>query len=116
MMGNESMQRGAAISACGAYRYHLWREWDRTQPRMLLIMLNPSTADDAKDDHTTTKSIAIARYLGFSRLDVGNLQPASLRHLTLSFVHIFCGQDCVQRQMPAGNSLIPHGNSRMHIF
>jgi hypothetical protein len=79
------IQRGAAISACGAYRYHLWREWDRTQPRMLLIMLNPSVADHERDDHTITKSIAIARHLGCGRLDVGNLaafrssRPAHLK-------------------------------------
>jgi hypothetical protein len=74
------MQRGAAISACGTYRYHLWREWDQAAPRMLLIMLNPSSADHAKDDHTITKSIAIARHLGCGRLDVGNLAAFRSAH------------------------------------
>jgi hypothetical protein len=79
------MQRGATMSACGSYRYHLWRLWDASLPRMLLIMLNPSTADHERDDHTITKSIAIARHLGCGRLDVGNLaawrspHPADLR-------------------------------------
>lgn len=73
------------MSRCGAYRYHLWREWDASLPRMLLIMLNPSRADHTRDDHTITKSIAIARHLGCGRLDVGNLaafrspHPADLR-------------------------------------
>lgn len=84
-MTNEMIERGASISRCGAYRYHLWREWDPSLPRMLLIMLNPSKADHQRDDHTITKSIAIARHLGCGRLDVGNLaafrssHPADLR-------------------------------------
>jgi hypothetical protein len=79
------MTRGARLSRCGAYRYHLWREWDSEKPRMLLIMLNPSLADHQRDDHTITKSIAIARNLGYGRLDVGNLaafrspHPAQLK-------------------------------------
>lgn len=85
-MKQDSIERGAAMSACGTYRYHLWREWDSTRPRMLLVMLNPSVADHQRDDHTITKSIAIARHLGCGRLDVGNLaafrssHPAELKH------------------------------------
>jgi hypothetical protein len=81
----DEIKRGAAFSRCGTYRYHLWREWDAGKPRMLLIMLNPSMADHRRDDHTITKSIAIARHLGCGRLDVGNLaafrssRPASLK-------------------------------------
>ncbi|MFL6672373.1 MAG: DUF1643 domain-containing protein [Massilia sp.] len=79
------MTRGATLSRCGAYRYRLWREWDAAKPRLLLIMLNPSLADHQRDDHTITKSIAIARHLGCGRLDVGNLaafrspHPAELK-------------------------------------
>jgi len=40
---------------------------------MLLLMLNPSVADDEQDDRTITKSMAIARHQGCGRLDVGNL-------------------------------------------
>ncbi|MGZ5198938.1 MAG: DUF1643 domain-containing protein [Telluria sp.] len=84
-MNKSTMTRGAALSSCRTYRYHLWREWDASQPRMLLIMLNPSTAHHERDDHTITKSIAIARHLGCGRLDVGNLaafrspHPADLK-------------------------------------
>jgi hypothetical protein len=80
-----TMTRGATLSRCGAYRYRLWREWDASKPRLLLIMLNPSLADHRRDDHTITKSIAIARNLGCGRLDVGNLaafrspHPAELK-------------------------------------
>jgi hypothetical protein len=84
-MTEQSMTRGARFSRCRNYRYHLWREWDPAARRMLLIMLNPSLADHLRDDHTITKSIAIARHLGCGRLDVGNLagfrspHPAALR-------------------------------------
>lgn len=74
------MGRGAKLSACGTYRYHLWREWDAARPRMLLIMLNPSKADHERNDHTITKSIAIARHLGCGRLDVGNLAAFRSAH------------------------------------
>lgn len=79
-------ERGAVLSPCGMFRYYLWREWDASKPTMLLLMLNPSRADHRRDDHTITKSIAIARNLGFGRLDVGNLaafrssDPGELRH------------------------------------
>jgi hypothetical protein len=82
----ETSTKGAAFSRCRSYRYHLWRGWDPGARRMLLIMLNPSLADHLRDDHTITKSIAIARNLGCGRLDVGNLaafrspHPADLRH------------------------------------
>lgn len=84
-MTKAMIERGASMSRCGAYRYHLWREWDSSLPRLLLIMLNPSMADHTRDDHTITKSMAIARHLGCGRLDVGNLaafrspHPAVLR-------------------------------------
>jgi hypothetical protein len=84
-VNNFLIRGGAAFSVCRRYRYHLWREWDPSQPRLLLIMLNPSLADHRRDDHTITKSMAIARHLGCGRLDVGNLaayrspHPADLK-------------------------------------
>jgi hypothetical protein len=74
------MTRGARFSRCRNYRYHLWRVWDTSKPRILLIMLNPSLADGERDDHTITRSIAIARNLGFGRLDVGNLAAFRTPH------------------------------------
>ena len=73
MVDDSVILRGASISRCGQYRYHLWREWDASLPSMLLLMLNPSIADDEQDDRTITKSMAIARFQGCGRLDVGNL-------------------------------------------
>ncbi|MCL6601225.1 MAG: DUF1643 domain-containing protein, partial [Alicyclobacillus macrosporangiidus] len=44
------MNKHAVID--GPYRYSLVREWEEGRPRVLFIMLNPSTADDAEDDNT----------------------------------------------------------------
>lgn len=69
----ESDPRGAVISACGAYRYRLWRVWDAGLPRVVYVMLNPSTADAVADDPTIRACTAIARRIGAGRLDVVNL-------------------------------------------
>lgn len=72
--------RGAILSACRTWRYRLWREWDPQRPRRLLLMLNPADADAERDDLTVTKCIAIARNLGFGRLDIGNLAAYRTPH------------------------------------
>ncbi|KDP85825.1 DUF1643 domain-containing protein [Cupriavidus basilensis] len=41
---------GAILSDCEQYRYRLWREWDRCQPALGFIMLNPSTANHQVSD------------------------------------------------------------------
>lgn len=64
---------GATLSACGAYRYYLWRQWDATLPTALFVMLNPSTADERRDDPTIRRCVAFARALDCGRLEVVNL-------------------------------------------
>ena len=54
----------AAISDCGTYRYSLTREWAEG-PRLLFVMLNPSTADAEADDPTIRKCIGYAQREGF---------------------------------------------------
>lgn len=65
--------RGAEISACGRYRYLLWRRWDKDKPRALFIMLNPSTADAEIDDPTIRRCISFARSWGMGGIRVVNL-------------------------------------------
>lgn len=92
--------KGAEISACGKYRYRLWREWrlhpapaqwdmwsedDGTpivdgagaqlgEPKAcVFIMLNPSTADGSEDDPTIRRCVGFARAWGYDRLEVVNL-------------------------------------------
>lgn len=94
------VDKGATISACGRYRYRLWREWrlwpepakwhwwtdDDGKPVVdgagkqlgeplscVFIMLNPSTADGNEDDPTIRRCVAFARSWGYDRLDVLNL-------------------------------------------
>jgi hypothetical protein len=68
-------ERGAHISDCGAYRYRLWREWDRSKPTLALLMLNPSTADHLSDDPTITRCMSRAIAGKYGGLEVANLFP-----------------------------------------
>ena len=66
----------AVVSPCGRYRYSLTRGWGAdlaNQPRLLYVMLNPSTADAGQDDPTIRKCIGFAQRLGFLALEVVNL-------------------------------------------
>ena len=65
--------KGAKFSDCEQYRYELWRIWDHEKPRVLFIMLNPSTADDCNDDPTIRRCIGFAKRYGFGGLHVCNL-------------------------------------------
>lgn len=68
-------ERGAYISDCGAYRYRLWREWDRSRPTLAFLMINPSTADHLTDDPTITRCMSRAITGKYGRLEVANLFP-----------------------------------------
>jgi hypothetical protein len=63
----------AKISPCDTYRYRLTRVWDATRPRMVFIMLNPSTADAVQDDPTIVRCVNRARREGCGSIDVVNL-------------------------------------------
>ena len=63
---------GAEISDCGLYRYRLWRRWDRG-PKILWIMLNPSTADARDDDPTIRRCAGFTRAWGCDAFEVVNL-------------------------------------------
>ncbi len=64
---------GADFDGTGAYRYSLWREWDSRRPIVAFVMLNPSTADAAKDDPTIRRCASFARSWGYGSLEVVNL-------------------------------------------
>lgn len=73
----------AVLSDCGKYRYSLTRRWD-DGPTLLFIMLNPSTADSAKDDPTIRRCVAFAKRDGFGAVEVVNLfafRATDPRHL-----------------------------------
>ena len=63
----------AAYSPCGTYRYCLGRSWNAAGRRLLVVMLNPSTADHERNDPTLARCEARARADGFGALRVVNL-------------------------------------------
>ena len=79
----------ALFSPCMRYRYTLWREWGElfaVGKYVNFICLNPSTADDDKDDNTIRKCIKFAKSWGYDGLCVTNLfawrstDPKVLKH------------------------------------
>ncbi len=71
------MRTHAQLSACGGYRYLLWRSWGEESNQhpasLAFVMLNPSTADAHVDDPTIRRCIGFARAWGFNDLVVVNL-------------------------------------------
>lgn len=55
------------------YRYFLTRAWPFWNDRVTFVMLNPSTADAAKDDPTMRRCIGFAMKWGYQALTVVNL-------------------------------------------
>lgn len=72
-MGDLLMERGAILSDCQRYRYVLWRRWDKEKPRLVFIMLNPSTADAELDDATIRVCMGRAHRMGYGGIRVINL-------------------------------------------
>ncbi|WP_163998655.1 DUF1643 domain-containing protein [Pyxidicoccus caerfyrddinensis] len=75
-MSAHYLDSGALLSACGTYRYSLWRAWDAVAvPRVALwLMTNPSDADGTRDDPTLTRCVRFSQAWGCTGLVVGNLQ------------------------------------------
>lgn len=67
------LERDARISDCGKYRYLLRRTWDYAKPRVLFVMLNPSTADAEIDDAMIRSCIRLSKSLGYGSFEVVNL-------------------------------------------
>jgi hypothetical protein len=69
----DPVHMGAVISDCGLWRYRLWRVWDPKAPRLVVCMLNPSTADETEDDATIRKVCGFARLWSLGGVEVVNL-------------------------------------------
>jgi hypothetical protein len=73
--------RRCEFSPCRRYRYTLWREWPSTSlnpcPRwnqyLMVIGLNPSTADEIINDPTIRRCIGFAQRWGFGALCMTNI-------------------------------------------
>lgn len=76
---------GAVFDSTEVYRYRLWRRWRPAAPRLAFILLNPSTADETRDDPTIRRCIGYAHRWGFGAVEILNLfalrstDPAALR-------------------------------------
>lgn len=86
-LGDLFLRRGAVFSPCGKYRNSLTREWDSAMPKLVFIMLNPSTATDEVDDPTVAGCMKRGRMWGYGSLTVLNLfqyrstDPKALRQI-----------------------------------
>lgn len=60
-LGEDGTIRTAVISACERYRYSLARTWDQERAPLVVVMLNPSTADAERDDPTIRRLIGFAK-------------------------------------------------------
>jgi hypothetical protein len=76
VIGNLAPKLGNAMfSPCRTHRYVLYRDWlaGRDLRRLMVIGLNPSTADEFANDPTVTRCCNFAKGWGFSGLVMTNL-------------------------------------------
>lgn len=63
----------AIFSEDRMHRYVLIREWDLNKPSLMIISLNPSTANEKINDPTIRRCIGFAKQWEFGKLFVTNL-------------------------------------------
>ena len=72
--GGDLIERRVAVfSRCERYRYVLEIIWDDHRPRCQFIGLNPSTADEMKDDPTLRRVKSFAKDWGCGSVKMTNL-------------------------------------------
>lgn len=67
------MEFGAVFDASDRYRYSLWRAWSNDSPRIVFVLLNPSTADEQRNDPTIRRCIGFSRAWNYGSVEVVNL-------------------------------------------
>lgn len=69
------IDKGASLSVDRCYRYALWRGWDENwrENFMLVVGLNPSTADENEDDPTIRRCVGFAQRMGYDGVVMANL-------------------------------------------
>lgn len=67
------VDNGAEFSPDRVHRYTLWRIWDSGRPYAAFVGLNPSTADEYKNDPTVRRCINYARDWGYGGLVMLNI-------------------------------------------
>jgi hypothetical protein len=69
----DGLESCTVFDVSGSYRYSLWRAWSASNPRIAFILLNPSTADEERNDPTIRRCIGFARAWKFGSVEVVNL-------------------------------------------
>jgi hypothetical protein len=69
----EILRTGATFSPCRTWRYTLWRVWEPSLPTFVVIGLNPSTADEVRNDPTVRRCMGFALREGCGRLVMMNM-------------------------------------------
>ena len=79
----KTLDRNCVFSPCRKYRYTLWREFPvmnwltgeamNADRYLMVIGLNPSTADETQDDPTIRRCVGFAERWGFGALCMTNL-------------------------------------------
>lgn len=72
-MKNKWLVTKAVFSKCHQYRYMLLRKLSEGDKTCMFLMLNPSTADQSKNDPTVERCERYARRWGYDNLVVCNL-------------------------------------------
>ena len=72
-MSQHLIYSNAEFSKDRVYRYALWRTWDDSLKKLLFIGLNPSTADEIKDDPTMRRCIRFSKDFGFGGFIMANI-------------------------------------------
>lgn len=61
------------FSPCRTWRYTLTRMWDKTKQPVMFVALNPSTADEVRNDPTVRRCMGYARFWGYGGLVMTNI-------------------------------------------
>ena len=69
----DGVRSTAEYSHCETYRYALTRTWDENASKLSFVMLNPSTADELRNDPTVERCERRARKLSFGAFRVVNI-------------------------------------------
>lgn len=73
------MNTGARFSVDRLHRYRLWRRWDDNLPHATFLMMNPSTADEVKNDPTVARCQQRANnWLVSGWLNVGGVEVVNV--------------------------------------
>lgn len=73
MRAPAATEASAVFSPCRTWRYELRRAWDASLPLVTFVGLNPSTADETRDDPTIRRCIGFAKRWGYGSIVMVNL-------------------------------------------